>query len=566
MLPWRVQLQRTLESFRTDAAFRNRLLGFMLVLVVLVGSFASGLTVNIEIGRTSGDEELTNVAAPSAGGFSAPSTGPTESSDRVATGAPSGSTGAPSTDQPSASEPAPDTEAAAPPGAPENTGASEASYDELLAQQLDLFTRPMDCEGANPTASDQGVTPETIKLGWLIPNLNELRAAGFDVGLAGDWDRIISAWVNELNRLGGWCREVTFVKEVFDVLSVDDMIAKCKAMTEDHKVFAVFTPGGYDSVAQLCIARDHKVPFINSEPEPEGWYEESAPYLWNMLMTKDRTHRNHVRWLVESQTVTSSHSVGVVYHDIPNVGPSVRDAMLPELTAGGIVPEEVVALSSDDEQAIAQINQVVVQFQQAGIDFVFMPMNLIFKSQFMQQAEQQGYFPEYTDSDHYFGCFDFVTATYAAESWDGTKCVTSLDVAGWTTERAEQFAAEHPYAKYADEVYLRSFEDGYDRDGEANEDTANTQRALFIGTGEQVLFFKQAADRVGVDLTRPRLGEELGNTGRYCTIVRFQCISFGPQKWDGPDFINVQQWFAEAADGYDERTYHQIIEPFPAYY
>jgi hypothetical protein len=232
------------------------------------------------------------------------------------------------------------------------------------------------CDGLTLKATDQGVTDKTIKIGWLIPNLNELQAAGFNVGLAGDWDVITKTWVDELNATGGIaCRKVEFVKEVFDVLSVDDMIAKCKSMTEDHKVFTVLTPGGYDSVAQLCIAKDHKTPFINPEPEPEGWYPASAPYLWNMLMTKDRMHRNHVRWLLQSgeikpgdpdAPVNPATRVGVVYHGIPNVAPSVENTLIPELEAAGVEPVQVISLSSDSQQALAQINQAVLQFQQAS--------------------------------------------------------------------------------------------------------------------------------------------------------------------------------------------------------
>lgn len=558
MLPWRVQLQRTLEAFREDSSFRNRLLGFALVLAILIGSFASGISINIEIGRDSDAEQLASdggVAAGAVEGSATETVGSTSPTGAVAT---RGSTAA-------------SAGAAVRPGAPGNVVAAQPStagksYDQLLREQLASFTSPWNCAGVKPTATDRGITDKEIKLGWLIPNLNELRAAGFEVGLAGDWDKIITAWVNELNRLKFGCRKVVFVKEVFDVLSVDDMLAKCRSMINDHKVFAVFTPGGYDSVAQLCVAKDGKTPFINSEPEPEGWYEQSAPYLWNMLMTKDRMHRNHVRWLKESNSLKKSHTIGVVYHDIPNVGPSVRNGLLTELRKHGFTPKRVVALSSDDEQAVAQINQVVVQFQQEGIDYVFMPMNLIFKSQFMQQAERQNYVPEYTDSDHYFGCFDFVTTTYSAASWDKTKCVSALDVAGYRTEDAEALANSHPFAKYADQVYLRTYKENYDNNGESSEDTANVQRALFIGTGEHVLLFKQAADRIGAQLTRPKWGASMGQTGAYCTIIRFNCVSFGAQKWDAPDNITVVQWHAEASNGYEERRYHQIVKAFPAYY
>jgi hypothetical protein len=363
--------------------------------------------------------------------------------------------------------------------------------------------------------------------------------------------------VNE--RRGGLaCRRVEWVKEVFDVLSVDDMIAKCKSMVNDHKVFGVMTPGGYDSVAQLCIAKDNKTPFVNSEPEPAGWYREAAPYLWNLLMSKDRMHRNHVRWLMENKEIKpgdpltgGATKVGVVYHGIPNVAPPVEAALLPELAKHGVKPAQVAKLSSDDEQALAQINQVVLQFRQAGIQYVFMPMNLIFKTQFLQAAEAQGYFPKYTDSDHYFGCFDFTTATYPRRAFEGTKCVSSLDIAGLRRAEAVELAETHPYGQYADRVYAATYPEGYDDNGQKDQDAADTQRALFMGLGSQILLFEQAADRAGPELTRPAWGAAMGQTGAFHQIPTFHPLTFGPEKWDGPDHIVVVQWRGEASDGYE---------------
>lgn len=566
MLPWRVQLQRVAQGLRENASFRNRVLAFLLALAFLIAAFSTGLEVNIRFGRTGSSElAVASDAGPVAQGAEPAGPG-TTSSDVAATttGEPSVATSAAAAPAAGPAKPAAgaSAKAAARPVAPK-TG----TYEELLAGQLKAFTAVRgDCAGATLRATDRGVTAKQIKIGWLIPNLNELKAAGFEVGLAGDWDRIIEGWIKELNRLKTGCRTFTAVKEIFDVLSVDDMLAKCKAMVEDHKVFAVLTPGGYDSVGQLCIARDGKTPFINPEPEPEGWYKQARPYLWNMLMTKDRMHRNHVRWLVESKSLTRSKTVGVVYHDIPNVGPSVRNALLTELRKHGIAPKRITALSADTEQAVVQINQVVVDFQQQGIDYVFMPMNLIFKSQFQQQAEKQSYFPSYTDSDHYFGCFDFVTTTYSDRAWDRTRCVSAADVAGLRTADAEKLADVHPLTKYADQVYKRAWPDGYDRNGQSDRDTANTQRALFAGTGEQVLLFKQALDRIGVDITRAKWGASMGETGSYCTVVRVACLTFGPSKWDGPNMLTVVRWHAEASNGYEARRYQRIVPPFRAYY
>ena len=581
MLPWRVQIQRLLEAMRDDPGFRNRILSVAVVLVLLIGAFSTGLSVNVQFGRPrGGDAALQDV---SAGGGSAtagsPTTAGTAGGDVAGSGdvavlpdgspAPGGDAGVPAPGDPGAGGDggaggaAPADGAAPAPGAPGAPGAAPASAPG--------------CEGARRGATDRGITDKTIKIGFLIPNLNELQAAGFNVGLQGDWDKIITAWVNEVNkRRGGMaCRQVEWVKEVFDVLSVDDMIAKCKAMVNDHKVFGVMTPGGYDSVAQLCIAKDNKTPFVNSEPEPEGWYEEAAPYLWNLLMSKDRMHRNHVRWLVENKDLkpgdpdaltNPAHRVGVVYHGIPNVAPSVENALLPELKKQGVKPVQVAKLSSDDEQALAQINQVVLQFRQNRVNYVFMPMNLIFKTAFLQAADAQGYYPKYTDSDHYFGCFDFTTATYNAKAFEGTKCVSSLDVAGLTRDQAVKFAAEHPYGQYSDKAYLATYPKGYDDGGSKDQDAADVQRALFMGMGSQILLFEQAADRVGPNLTRPAWGAAMGQTGAFHQIPTVHPLTFRPDKWDGPDHIVAVQWKAQAGSGYKERSFRRIAGPTKAYY
>lgn len=563
MLPWRVHARRLATAFRTDAALRNRVLGFIVVMALLTGAFVRGVDISVRIG-TKGGAQAVAAGAPGQQYVAADGSIVTDPS-KAATNADGSPVLAGSEPDLTGASGTTDTSATI-------TGGGTAGSARVAGAAA---TGPRSCDGVELKATDQGITKDTVKIGFLIPNLNELQAAGFNVGLAGDWDKIIKTWVDELNDTGGIaCRKVIFVKAVFDVLQVDDMIAKCKAMTEDEKVFTVFTPGGYDSVAQLCIAKDHKTPFINPEPEPEGWYKEAAPYLWNMLMTKDRMHRNHVKWLLDSgeikpgdpDAVTNPATrVGVVYHGIPNVAPPVENTLLPALKQGGVRPVKVVSLSSDSQQALAQINQVVLQFQQARVNYVIMPMNLIYKTQFLQAAEKQQYFPKYTDSDHYFGCFDFTTATYPEKGFDGTKCISSLEINGMRPKDGEAFVNSHPFAQYSDKVYLKHNADGYNRGGQDDKKTADTQRGLFIGTGSQIMLWKQAVDRIDpAQLTRPAWGASMGQTGAFDKIPTPHPLTFGPEKWDGADYVSIAQWHAEASDGYEAKKFHRVGEPFKA--
>lgn len=429
------------------------------------------------------------------------------------------------------------------------------------------------CEGVQLTATDRGVTEDEILIGVLVPNLGPLADAGFDVGVDVDHDPIMEAWLEELNRDGGVaCRQVREVRVDFDVLSVETMQQACRELAQDHEVFAVVTSGGYDSVAQRCLAEDHRTPFINPDAQPEGWYEAGAPYLWSTFMNKDRMHRNHMRWLAESGTIEMAdgplddgHTVGVIYHGIPNVGPSVEDALLPELDRLGVEPAEVIRLSSDDEQALAQINSAVLQMRSTGVDFVIFPMNLIFKTQFMQVAESQGYFPEYTDSDHYFGCMDFVTATYPADSFDGTTCVTAT-VAGMQEEQLMQRPAQREYREYGQAVFERTNAGGYESDGR-NEEQAEAMEAIHLSLGTMLLLWAEAADRVDPEqLTRQAWGHEMGQTGHFDKTIVSPYLTYAQDKWDGPDELAIVRWFADAGDGYDARMFRQIRDFFSAFF
>lgn len=556
MLPVGVLARRLLD----DEAARNRLLATLVVMGFLVGAFSTGLSVNIVFGGSGRDRPLavTSGIDPETGEevFLDEDGNVLSDEEVAAAGLDLGTSDGTS---------APSSSGAGSPGASAGAGglAGAGGADPTPGGGVPAPAAGGDrCAGAALRNSDQGVSAESIKLGLLVPNLNELEIAGFPVGLAGDFDAIMSAWLDEMNRTEVACRKVTYVKRTFDVTSVDDMQRVCKEMTQDEKVFSVITPGGYDSVGQLCIAKDAKVPLVNAEPEPAEWYAQAAPYLWTLSTSKDRGHINHVRYLVEHGHLKRSHKIGVIYDGVPHVAPSTEKGLLPELQRQGLKPTKVFKLSSDTEQALGQINQAVVDFRLAGVDFVFMPMNLIYKTQFMQAAEGQRYRPQYTESDHNFGCYDFTTSTYPAQSYQDTICVTATDVYGRVD--LEQYADSHPFARYADSVYMRVHKGGYHPDGKGS-DGWNAQRALHISVGSMLRAWQLAADRAGPELTRARWGEAMGQTGDFDQCVCERPLRFEPDKWDGTTTVKGLRWHARAGEGYPERWYREITRPQPAY-
>jgi hypothetical protein len=408
--------------------------------------------------------------------------------------------------------------------------------------------------------TDQGVTATTIKIGVLIANTSQVSAAGVNAGLAGNQEKPVKAWVNELSRLKIQGRKVVVVSQSFDVTSVSDMQAACKAMTQDQKVFAVLSTGGYDSVAQLCITKENHTPFIGTDPEPADWYQQAAPYLWSTWMNKDRIMLNNAKWLPHSGWLRPGDKVGLIYHDIPNVAPSVEKTYIPALKAQGITPE-VIKLASDSQQGLAQITPAVNQFARDHVTFVIPVMNLIYKSKFQQDANSQAYHPRYDESDIYFGCSEFTTTSYdKGGQFNGTECLTSTDNPSYNA----QTNAKHPspWVKYITQVYERTYPKGYADGG----DTASTQFVLAASWGSLFMLFYHAAERAGTQLTRPVWGQAMQMTGNVTQQIGYCSMSFGKGKFDGTDYLSVSQFHHEASDGLPADSFHTIKPCFKNYY
>jgi hypothetical protein len=411
-------------------------------------------------------------------------------------------------------------------------------------------------------SSDNGVTANSIKLGFLVPNTSQLTGAGVNVGVSGDQPKIVTAWTNELNRLKVNGRTVSVFTQSFDVVDVQDMQAACKTMTQDQKVFSVLTPGGYDSVAQLCIAKENKTPLLGTDPEPAQWYQDAAPNLWSTFMNKDRIMRNNAQWLKVGGYLKPTDKVGFIYHDIPNVAPSVEKTYLPALRAKGINPVSIVKLSSDGNTGLNEVQQAVLTMKKAGVTFVIPVMNLIYKSTFQKDANAAQFFPRYDESDVYFGCSEFTTTAYdTSGQFNHTQCQTTTDA----TQYAK--AAAHPTAwtAYADAVYKRSFPTGYASAG-SSQSAQDGQRELNYSIGTLFMLWYHAADRTGTNLTRSLWGKAMQQTGRVSQQLGYCSMSFGPGKFDGSDDLSISEYFHEASGGYAADRFHTIKPCYPRYF
>src|SRR5690242_17404592 len=113
------------------------------------------------------------------------------------------------------------------------------------------------------TATAQGVTADTISIGFAYPDLDALAKTGFVRVSHGPYDPIVRALVADINKHGGVLgRKLKVFPEKYSVLGNAEQTAVCTKLTEDDKVFAVV--GALVGTNNECITQQHKTMLVQS--------------------------------------------------------------------------------------------------------------------------------------------------------------------------------------------------------------------------------------------------------------------------------------------------------------
>src|SRR5581483_4932470 len=195
----------------------------------------------------------TGTTAPAAGGAAAPATGPSTGAIGVPGGAAPSTAGARPANSPGATTPT--SGPLARPGTVPSGGGSSAGPTGAPAPGgptpgVTATTGPV-----ARTASDQGVTPDTIKVGFLLVSFANLDAAGFAFGQRQDREAAIKAYVDDVNKRGGiHGRKVVYTIVKSDPFNAAANRQACIKLTTDEKVFAVLNGGGAVGSNVACYA------------------------------------------------------------------------------------------------------------------------------------------------------------------------------------------------------------------------------------------------------------------------------------------------------------------------
>jgi ABC-type branched-subunit amino acid transport system substrate-binding protein len=512
---------------------RSRANSLVLLIGVVIGLLVAGLAIPFAFG-----ERLTTIsAAPGSDPLSA------EGLAEVAAGGAVGSDPALPTDSALPDPALPDQPGGAVPGAPgtgpagvaPGAGAGPAGTDGGVGSDGAAGGQPMGPsagagtgDGAGQqqrTATDRGVTADAIKVGFTIIDTGGLSQVGVGIGVTAEQQEAAwRAYAKDINTRGGINgRQVMPVFARFDPLNQNNQRQACLRLTQDQKVFAVV--GGFNApVAISCVTRENQTPLFSGFPGTlDEIYQQSGGLFVSMYPRASRM-MDITAAALDASGKLKGRTIGILNTFANDPSGKTGEALEKVLEARGHNVKRRVNLSADSGTASSQVSVEVSQFQREGINTVFLLTGVVTATQFVQQAENQGYRPAYHMTDWSNNNNDFVVQNMP-QSFEGSIGTTH------TTGNGNKMAAgpENAPSARCRQVYDRNSGRKLAARGTA-EYGATTQAC------DAVLAFEKAAAAAGTQLTRRGIAAAVPTLGAF-PIANWGPGRFGRGKTDFSDQV-----------------------------
>ena len=228
-------------------------------------------------------------------------------------------------------------------------------------------------EDGDPPADDaplelgRGVTTDTVTIGYLYLDLDEVRERGFiDLNWGPQADHM-QAVVDHNNANGGISgRSVEVISRAIDPLDAESARAACLELTEDTEVFAVLGTLRRDEV--LCYTEQHDtIAVVNADMTQERLDRSTAPYV-SVNVTRERATRSFVARAAD-EGLFDGKTIAVLSVDAAT---AATDVAVPALQDAGIDVELEVLIQGDGSVggAAAELGTQVESMRARGIDAV----------------------------------------------------------------------------------------------------------------------------------------------------------------------------------------------------
>jgi len=266
-------------------------------------------------------------------------------------------------------------DSAAPNTAVPETEASTANTD--VAEVED--TAAPEIEPGEPYAGEVGVTDDTIKIGYFLPETGALSALSTDLAKA-----INAVGFDEINAAGGvHGRQLEMV--LYDDGSGNPAVTQASFKDAEDEVFAMMSIIGNTATTMAALAEEAEVPTVVSNIDgrvgrDSMWTFAAVPY-WD---TSSRLMDDYILSIADADT-----PVGVVFMATPN-GEGARDAFLEEADAAGLN----VIVEQPVEPVPATCSNEIARLADAGVEIVYLISGALPGICMHRAAGDAGYSPE----------------------------------------------------------------------------------------------------------------------------------------------------------------------------
>jgi ABC-type branched-subunit amino acid transport system substrate-binding protein len=322
--------------------------------------------------------------------------------------------------------------------APDATSPPTSPPEETTAatEPPEATTAPTEAPDETTASTEPEVT-QTINLGVAWADLSAFVSVNPAYGTGDPEEQALAV-------LDGWRRDgllpvngvdVEFVTAGYSAIDSDQKLAVCQQFGTEGEIFAVI--GGRDFGAGAeCLATRFQIPVIDTNQAPASVYELTAPYMFTLKPSDTEITTAFGNWAVGNGSLDGK-KVAIFWEsqfaDATNAFKTIlADAgveVVSELESGG-----QGSVGGDQDTLAAQ------KFAADGADLVVFLVGSSSMVNFMAAAAEQGYAPEYIDTDWASHLSDVAAGAYDQEQWAGTKALASVtagDLATGLNEAAE---------------------------------------------------------------------------------------------------------------------------------
>ncbi|MFM7872105.1 MAG: ABC transporter substrate-binding protein [Actinomycetota bacterium] len=295
------------------------------------------------------------------------------------------------------------------------------------------------------TASDIGITADTIKIAVAIADLEAVRAAGISIPETLTTDHLFDRWnvfAEKWNAEGGINgRQIELVQVVWNPLDPSSFDALCAAATVDNEVFALINGTGLASPARNCVM-DAGVPVMYGDVVAQA--ELDTGLMISLAPPSEVVAKAGVDAWIAGGTVPSPAKVGVVANNSPAIQAAGAAAQA-ALEAAGYEVEviETNSLGGDNAATNAEGAAAVGTLKANGAVHIFLATPFTENTGFWQAASEADMpFTMLDTNSSQCSAFGLSRAPAAAV---GGECVTAYDHAtseGQGVRADDEFEAE----------------------------------------------------------------------------------------------------------------------------